>query len=76
MRLIQNHIMPRLATEHVLICQYELIGCHTDVELILGIPAFSFLFSFFDASVVSKDLEAGQELFELHLPVQHLLDGH
>lgn len=72
MRLIENHVVPGLASEDMLISQDDLIRGDADMEAVGRIPAFSFLLSLSLVAVVGKDLEAGQELLELHFPVEHL----
>ena len=70
MRLIQDHVVPPLALEHVGVAAGERVGRDAYVEMILVVPPLAQLFPLLRVPVVAEHLEAGKELLELHLPVQ------
>lgn len=55
----------------MLIGEDDLVRCDTDLEMVLSRPSDSFLFTFFLVTVVCEDFHAGQELFELHFPIEN-----
>lgn len=76
MRLVQDHIIPRLALEHMRIPARERVRCYAHVEVVLVVPPLSQLLAPLGVPVVAQDFEARQELFELHLPVEQYASGH
>ena len=70
MGFIEDHVIPRLALEHTLIPSGDRIRRNADVESVLVHPALTEILSFFSIAVVTEDLEARQELLELHLPIK------
>ena len=70
MRLVEDHVVPHLALENVRISACERVRGDADVKVVLVVPSLAELFSTFGAPVVTEDLEAGEKLFEFHLPVE------
>lgn len=69
MRLIQDHVVPSLALEYMRVPAGQCIRRDTDIEVVLVIPALPKFLATFRRAVVAKHPEAGQKLFELHLPI-------
>lgn len=70
MRLIQDHVHPALPPKYVLIRKNDLIARDAHLPRVLGLPADSLLLSLLLVAVVGEDFETGEELLELHLPVE------
>lgn len=68
---VEDEVVPRFASEDVLIGEDELVRSDADVEGVLGVPSLSLLLSLLLSSVVHHELEPRQELAELHLPIEH-----
>ena len=71
MSLIEDHVYPILPPEDMLIGEDDLVGCNTNLEMMLSCPSYSFFFPFFLVTVVCKDFHSGQELFEFHFPIEN-----
>ena len=54
--LIEDHIVPLLATESKVILNHELVGCDADMEGIFFTPTLSLKFSFFLGAKVGQNL--------------------
>ncbi|SRR5216684_3729107 len=76
MRLIQDHIVPRLSLEDMRIAAGKRVRRNADVEMVLVVPTMTQLFSSFGRAVVSKDLESWQKLLEFHFPVHENAGRH
>jgi hypothetical protein len=59
MGLIEDHVMPLLSSEDVLIRQDDLVGGDANVELVGCVPAFPLVFPFLLTAIVGHDFEAG-----------------
>lgn len=55
----------------MLIRKNDLIARYAHLPRVLGLPADSLLLSLLLVAVVGEDFETGEELFELHLPVEN-----
>lgn len=55
---VEDEVVPRLATENVLIGEYELVRSDANVESVLSVPTFTFVLSFFLSTVVNHELES------------------
>ena len=70
MRLIKDHVIPRLALEDMRVPAGKCVGSYTYVEMVLVIPTLAELLASFGRPMVTKNPESGQKLLELHFPVQ------
>ena len=70
MSFVKNHIVPWLALETPRVFTRQTVRRHADVEFVTTIPALSKFFASFGVTMITQDLEAGEELLELHLPVK------
>jgi hypothetical protein len=69
-RLVQDHVDPRLAPEDVLVGDDDLVRRDADLPRVLGEPADALLLPLLLVAVIRKDLEAWEKLLEFHLPIQ------
>jgi hypothetical protein len=70
-RLVQDHVVvPHLALEDVCVPARERVRGDAHVEVVLVVPSLSQLFPTLGAAVITQNLEAGEKLFGLHLPIQ------
>ena len=70
MRLVEDHVVPRFAFENLCVPTCKTVRRDTDVELVPIIPTLSELLTTFRGPVVTQNLEAREELLELHFPVE------
>ena len=70
MCFVEDHVVPSLALEDVRVARRERVRRDARVEVVLVVPPLAELLALLRVSVVAEHLEAGQELLELHLPVQ------
>ena len=76
MRLVKDHVVPAFALEHMCVAASEGIGRDADIEMVFVVPALTELLALFGVAVIAEHLETGQELLELHLPVQQHARRH
>jgi len=69
MRLIQDHIVPRLSLEDMRIAAGKRVRRNADIEVELVVPALTQLLPSLGRAVVSEDLEPWKKFLEFHLPV-------
>ena len=69
--LVEDHVVPPSPLEGICILQHKLVRCDDHIKTVVSHPATSLCFSLLDVTIVGQDLEARQELLELHLPVEH-----
>ena len=70
MRFVEDHVVPRFAFENLCVPTCKTVRRDTDVELVPIIPTLSELLTTFRGPVVTQNLEAREELLELHFPVE------
>ena len=70
MCLVEDHVIPRLPLEDVLVLDGECIRGHAYVEGVLVEPALPELFPTPLIPVITKDAKSWQELLEFHLPIE------
>jgi hypothetical protein len=70
MSFVENHVVPGLALEDVGISANQRVRRDAHIEVMLVIPPLSKLFAPFRGSMVAERDETGQELLELHFPIQ------
>lgn len=70
MRLVEDHVDPVFASENVLIGQDDLVRRDAHLEMVLSLPADTFLFPFLLVAVIGENLDTWEKLLELHLPVE------
>ena len=75
MCFVEDEVYPWLAPKNVLICQHKLVRRDAHVKAVGCVPTYTLRFALFLRTVVRKDFETRQELFELHLPVEHHTRG-
>ena len=76
MRFVEDHVVPRFAFENLCVPPCKTVRRDTDVELVPIIPTLSELLTTFRGPVVAQNLEAREELLELHLPVEQHASRH
>lgn len=74
--LVKDHVAPVLAPENVLVGEDDLVAGDADLPVVLRVPTDTLLLTLLLVAVVGQHLHAGQELLELHLPVQDDRGGH
>ena len=75
-RLVQDHVVPRLSLENVCVAASKRVRRDTNVEVKLIVPALTQFLPPLGSAVVSEDLETGKEFFELHLPIHEDTGWH
>ena len=70
MCLIEDHIVPLLAFEKILVAACKSVRRNTNVEVMFVVPSLTEFLSPLDVSMISENLESGKKFFELHFPVQ------
>lgn len=73
---VENHVVPLLALEHVVIREDDLIGGDTHMEAIQFGPSYAQLLALLGRTEIREDLECGAEALELALPVNDAGSGN
>lgn len=76
MRLVKDHVVPPLALEDVCVAAREGVRRDASVEVIFVVPPLPQLLPLLHVPVVAEHLESGEELLELHLPVEQHASRH
>jgi len=76
MRLVQDHVVPRLSLEDMRIAASKRVRRNADVEMELVVPALTQFLPSLGRAVVSEDLEPWKKFLEFHLPVHEDASRH
>ena len=76
MRLIQDHVVPRLSLEDMRIAASKCVRRDADIEMEFIVPALAQLLPSLGSTVISKDLESREKLLKFHLPVHENTGRH